>query len=187
MKFNKSQKKNAIFFVLIALMIIPQTRKPIQTFLQKGLAMISPSIVDKDDRVQLDTYYWQLMDINGNTKNFSVSENKVVLINFWATWCPPCIAEMPSLQELYADYYDEVDFYFVSNEKNDVIKEFLKHNGYSFTVHIPTTKYPKTFNVSGIPRTFLIDKQGNIVIDKTGAANWNSDKVRNQIDQLLAE
>ena len=184
---KKSQIKNLIFVAIIALMIIPQTRKPIQVFLQKGLAMISPSVIKENKRELVDNYNWQLQEIDGNSVNFNTSKNKVVLINFWATWCPPCIAEMPSLHKLYDDYENTVDFYFVSNEEIDVLNEFLGKNNYSFKVHVPKTKYPDTFDVSSIPRTFLIDKNGNIVIDKTGAANWNSEKVRNQIEVLLAQ
>lgn len=166
-------------------MIIPQTRKPIQVFLQKGLAMISPSVIQESKRESVNDYNWELQNIDGGSINFNSSEEKVVLINFWATWCPPCIAEMPSLHKLHDDYKDKVDFYFVSNEELDVLSEFLKKNNYSFNVHVPKTKYPEAFDVSSIPRTFLIDKNGDIVIDKTGAANWNSEKVRNQIDKLL--
>ena len=187
MKFDRSQIKNGVLLVLIALLIIPQTRKPIQVFLQKGLALISPSVVNENKRETLDTYNWQLQEINGDLVSFNASKDRVVLINFWATWCPPCIAEMPSLHKLYEDYNNKIDFYFVSNEDREVVHEFLTKNNYSFDVQIPKTKYPSAFDVSGIPRTFLIDKQGEIVIDKTGAANWNSEKVRNQIDALLAE
>lgn len=149
--------------------------------------MFSPSIIDENKRDLVDDYNWQLQDIEGSSVNFNTSENKVVLINFWATWCPPCIAEMPSLHKLYDDYQDKIDFYFVSNEEVGVLNDFLSKNNYAFKVHIPKTKYPESFDISSIPRTFLIDKDGNIVIDKTGAANWNSEKVRNQIDALLAE
>lgn len=168
-------------------MIIPQTRTPIQTFIQKGIAKISPSIINENKREVITDFNWELNDFEGNTINFNSSKNKVVLINFWATWCPPCIAEMPSLHDLLDDYKDSIDFYFVSNEKVEVLNEFLIKNNYSFKIHIPKTKYPEVFDVSSIPRTFLIDKKGSIVIDKTGAANWNSEKVRNQIDALLVE
>ena len=182
---KKSQIKNLIFIAIIALMIIPQTRKPIQTVIQKGIAMFSPSIIKEDKRETMDSYNWRLQDLEGVQINFNESKDKVVLINFWATWCPPCIAEMPSLHKLYDDYKDKVDFYFVSNEEVDVLNKFLAENNYSFNIHIPTTQYPKAFDVSSIPRTFLIDKKGNILIDKTGAANWNSDKVRATIDLLF--
>ena len=168
-------------------MIIPQTRTAIQVFINKGLALFSPSVVKESKRERLLDYNWQLQDNQGKTINFVDSKNKVILINFWATWCPPCIAEMPSLDKLYEDYKDRVDFYFVSNEKIEVIQGFMDKNNYGFKVQIPTAKYPKLFDISSIPRTYLIDKSGFVVMDKTGAANWNSEKVRRQIDVLLAD
>jgi thiol-disulfide isomerase/thioredoxin len=186
MKVSKSQRNNIIFVIILLLLIIPQTRTPIQVFLNKGLAFFGPSIENKSDRVTISDYNWQLNNIDTNTSsNFKNSEGKVIILNFWATWCPPCIAEMPSLKKLHNDYKDTVDFYFVSNENPSIIHSFLKKHNYTFKVFNPITQYPKEFDVSSIPRTFLIDKSGSIIIDKTGAANWNSDKVRSTIDELL--
>lgn len=187
MKISKPQRKNLIFLVVIAILIIPQTRKPIQVFLNKGLALFSPSVIDSEDRKVLDNYNWQLEDFDGNIFNYKSTKGKVVLINFWATWCPPCIAEMPNLEKLYSDYNDKIVFLFVSNEDKETISKFVEKNNFSFKVYRAKSKYPQEFNVRSIPRTFLIDKKGDIVIDKTGASNWNSEKVRTVIDQLLSE
>ena len=187
MKISKSLKKNLIFLLIIALLIIPQTRQPIQVLLNKGLALFSPSVIDTEDRKVLDTYNWHLKDIKGNTFDYVSTQNKVVLINFWATWCAPCIAEMPSLEKLYTDYKDKIVFLFVSNENSEIVSKFITKKGYSFNVYKPLTQYPEVFDVSSIPRTFLIDKKGNIVIDKTGASNWNSESVRTIIDELILE
>ncbi len=187
MKVSKSQRKIFIFLVVIALLIIPQTRQPIQVLLNKGLALFSPSVINSDDRKALDNYDWQLEDSEGNIFNYESTKDKVVLINFWATWCPPCIAEMPNLDKLYKDYNDKIVFLFVSDEDEEKISMFLEKHNYSFKAYKAISEYPNNFNVSSIPRTFLIDKKGNIVIDKTGASNWNSEKVRTLIDQLLTD
>jgi len=187
MKFKKIKRKNLLFLVVIALLIIPQTRQPIQVFLNKGLALFSPSVIDLEDRKVIENYNWQLEDSEGNIFNYATTQNKVVLINFWATWCPPCIAEMPSLEKLHKDYKDKIVFLLVSNEDKEKVSKFITKNNYGFKVYKPLTQYPEVFNVSSIPRTFLIDKNGNIVIDKTGASNWNSEKVRTTIDKLLLE
>jgi thiol-disulfide isomerase/thioredoxin len=184
MKISKSQRNNIIFLVIIAFLIIPQTRKPIQVFLNKGLALFSPSTINKNKQSRLITYNWKLKDENGNVFNFESTKGKVVLVNFWATWCPPCIAEMPSLQKLYNDYNDKIEFVFVSNEKINIINSYLTKNDYTFKAYKPIDN-SNFFEVSSIPRTFLIDKKGHIVINKTGAANWNSDSVRKTIDNLL--
>ena len=186
MKKPKFTSSNIIFIIVIALLIIPQTRQPIQIFLQKGLAMISPSEISADKREILESYEnWKLVDSKGNQFDFKQAEGKVVFINFWATWCPPCIAEMPSMEKLYQDYKDDVDFLFVSNETQEVISKFKKKNAYEFLVHASLTANPEQLETSSIPRTFVLDQQGNIVIDKTGAADWNSKSVRKLLDDLL--
>ena len=119
---------------------------------------------------------------------FSEAKGKVIVINFWATWCPPCIAEMPALEALYEVFKDkEVVFLFVSNEEEEVISNFIDKNEYHFPVYSSLTSYPETFNVTAIPRTFVLDKEGYIVVDKTGAANWNSETVRQQIEALITK
>ncbi len=180
-KFNL---KNIIFLIAIAVLIIPQTRQPIQVLLHKGFALFGPSVIKDAKQVSLTDYNWKLKD-GQDVFDFEAIKGKVVLINFWATWCPPCIAEMPSMQALYNDYKNDIEFVFVSNEENEVINQFLSKNNYTFKVYTPLTKYPESFDVTSIPRTFLIDKQGHIVIDKNGAANWNSSTVRKTIDDLL--
>ncbi|MDW5290949.1 TlpA family protein disulfide reductase [Formosa sp. PL04] len=187
LKSKKNKISNIIFAVFILLLIIPQTRQPIQVFLQKGLAMFGPSVEDKADQEQLDSYQWKLTDLNGVSYDFKSAEGKVVLVNFWATWCPPCIAEMPSLVDLHTDYKDEVQFLFVSNEDKSVIEAFLKKRDFNLPVYQPISAVPEALNTSTIPRTLLIGKDGKIVIDKTGASNWNSDTVRETIDKLLLE
>ncbi|MGZ0016426.1 TlpA family protein disulfide reductase [Yeosuana sp. AK3] len=187
MKFTKSQISNLFFILVILILIIPQTRKPIQVFLNKGMALISPSVQTSEKAKALKSYDWKLKDENEQVFDFENAKGKVVLINFWATWCPPCIAEMPSMQKLYNDYQDKVVFLFVTTDWYSEINPFLEKNNYTFKVFRPLKNDSGLFNVSSIPRTFLIDKSGNIIIDEEGAANWNSDKVRATIDALLKE
>lgn len=184
MKITKKKRNNIIFLILIALFLIPQTRKPIQVFLQKGLALFSPSVIDKSKQDTVTVYDWKLMDKDGSILNFEDTKGKVVLVNFWATWCPPCIAEMPSLQKLHNDYKDKIVFVLISDESPERVNSFLQKNNYDFNVYRQVSN-SDFFNVTGIPRTYLIDKKGRVVIDKTGAANWNSDSVRQTIDGLL--
>ena len=153
MKISKSQRNNIIFLVLIALLLIPQTRKPIQVFLNKGLALFSPSIVDQDKRKAISDFNWNLQNTNTlETYNFKNTEGKVVLVNFWATWCPPCIAELPSLDQLYQSYNDKVVFLFVSNEEISVVNKFLIMKGMSLPVFKPISNYPDyQFVIAGAP------------------------------------
>ena len=110
-----------------------------------------------------------------------------MLINFWATWCPPCIAEMPSLQTLYNDYNEKVVFLFVTHDDFEAVEKFKIQREFNFEVFNPITEIPSELKTSSIPRTFVINKNGEIVIDESGAVNWNSDKVRKQLNNLLLE
>ena len=185
MTITKSRRNNIIFLVVIALLIIPQTRQPIQILLHKGLALFGPSVVNEDNRETLVDYNWQLTDLNNNTVDFNNLKGEVVFVNLWATWCPPCIAEMPGLQKLYDDYYGKIQFLLVSSEDEEVVNNFFAKNNYSFNSYKPTTEIPEKLKSRSIPRTFLIDKDGKIVIDKNGAADWNSKKIRSLIDELI--
>ena len=110
---------------------------------------------------------------------------KVVFISFWATWCAPCIAEMPSMLELYTDYKDRVEFVFVTNEDWQTVSEFYTKKGFDFPTYNQLTNTPKELENSSIPTTFILDKNKKIVVDKRGPANWNSSATRQIIDNLL--
>ncbi len=186
MKFNKKNVSNALFVILLVLFFIPNTRGMMQIFLTR-IFSFSPGVVNVEDRKQVASYDWKLHGVNTESIDFTIAKDKVVLINYWATWCPPCIAEMPSLQELYNDYQENVMFLFVTNEVDEDISKFMNAKKYNYPVYRALSEHPEPFINDPVPQTYLIDKKGNIVIDKSNAWNWNSDKVREIIDNLLAE
>ncbi len=186
MKLDRKKISNLVFVVILVLFFIPNTRGMMQIFLTRIFAF-SPGIVEVDERIKVTSYDWKLHGVNTASINFDVAEGKVVLINYWATWCPPCIAEMPSLQKLYNDYQEKVVFLFVTNEVDDDISKFMSAKHFNYPVYRSLSPNPKPFVNNPIPQTYLIDKKGNIVIDKTNAADWNTAKVRETIDKLLAE
>lgn len=168
----------------IALLIIPQTRKPISISINRLLSF-APAVIGEEDQQSIDTYHWQLQTLSGKQVDFSDSKGKVILLNFWATWCAPCIAEMPTLQALYNDYGERVDFYFVSSDQEKLLKNFMAKNKYSFPVFMPLQNAPEVLEGRMLPTTYLIDKKGNIVIKETGTADWNSEAMRQTLDHLL--
>ena len=185
-KFLKKHWSNILFGVFVVLLIIPQTRMPIQVFVQR-LISFSPSETAEDKRESLLDYQWTLLTLDSEEINFSQSQGKVVIVNFWATWCPPCVAEMPSFQKLYDDYGDKVDFYFVTSEKPDKVNRFLEKNNYSHPVYLQHFEAPEQLQSSVLPTTYVMSKNGKIVIDETGVADWNSKRIRELLDKLLSE
>ncbi|MBL4605042.1 MAG: TlpA family protein disulfide reductase [Flavobacteriaceae bacterium] len=187
MKVNKSKIFNIAIVVFIIVLIIPQTAKPLKVGIHKIFGMFSPSEVGEKSRITLEDYHWELTNHKGESYNLNEAKGKVVFINLWATWCPPCIAEMPSMQELYNDYQDKVLFLFVSNEGQNKVASFFKKKEYNLPSFYPESEIPKELYSKTIPATYIIDKRGTIVIDKSGAANWNGSSVRSLLDRLILE
>lgn len=186
MKLFKNQWSNIIIAVIILVMVIPGTRKPIQIFVNKLIAF-SPSVTSEEERETLSSYNWNLEKNNKDRLEFANLEGKVVIVNFWATWCPPCIAEMPSFELLYRDYQDKIEFLFVSSEDPNAVRGFLDRKKYSLPAYRPVSEAPAPLNGNTLPTTYLIDKTGSIVIKKVGAADWNSESLRETLDKLILE
>ncbi|PLX86037.1 MAG: thioredoxin [Desulfuromonas sp.] len=117
-----------------------------------------------------------LKDVQGQDVTLSQFRGKVVILNFWATWCPPCKAEMPSMDRLN-EIFDGQDFVMlaVNVEEGDggPVKAFLKSNPHSFTVLLdPAAKAQNLFKVYRFPETFIIGKDGAVVDRVIGAIDW---------------
>lgn len=184
--FLKKQWSNILFIIFLILLIIPQTRMPIQVFVQRIISF-SPSEVKETKRETLENYQWTMLDLNRERVDFSASKNKVAVINMWATWCPPCVAEMPSFQKLYNDYGEKVDFYFITSEEVDRIERFMNKHNYNLPIYLQTHEAPEKLESRLLPTTFVISKSGEIVVKETGSADWNSKKTRNLLNRLLEE
>ena len=179
--FTKKNLSNLIFVLAIGLLLYTPTR----TWVLRQIAF-SPSVKKVENSEKLDSYNWQLKGLNVEDVDFRNLKNKVVIVNFWATWCPGCGAEKPMFQKLYNDYKDKVTFLFITNENWDVVNKYFSKTGYNLPIYNSKTIPPKLFlETNSIPASYLIDKEGNVRIKKVGAANWSSTKVRSFIDELL--
>ena len=113
-------------------------------------------------------------DADGNEVKLSDFRGKGVVLNFWASWCGPCKAEMPHFQEAFEAYGDEVQFLMVNmstafGDTQANARALLEENGYSFPVYYDSmAECAYGYGVTGIPMTFFIDGNGNIVSGKSG-------------------
>jgi peroxiredoxin len=108
---------------------------------------------------------FSLTSLDGKTYSLDALRGKVVLLNFWATWCPPCRKEMPDMQKLYTELAPKGFVVLaVSDEKGDVVEKFLADKHYTFPVLLDDgRKVHESFTVEGIPKSFLFDRDGKIV------------------------
>lgn len=145
----------------------------------------NPVPVEERQQQVLEDYDWSLMTLDGEAYDFEDCKGKLTFINFWATWCPPCVAEMPSLQKLYDDYGKEVNFLFVARDREERVEAFLKKNGYNLPVYYERGLVPSQIYYGGLPTTFIISSEGRIVLSTRGSANWDGEGTRNLLDSLL--
>lgn len=126
-------------------------------------------------------------DANGNILSTNQLKGKVVFINFWATWCPPCRAEMPSLNELYNELKGDDHFAFLFLNEDDNIekaKSFLKSSNYSFPVSRRAGNISDEIFSGILPTTVVLNKEGKIVLKHDGIANYDYTGFINQMKSL---
>jgi len=183
------QKKwigNAVLLLAAFVLLFTPIGFKVKVFAIK-LFSTSANVVEEGQQVPLDSYVWKLIDLENRILDFEDQKGKVILVNFWATWCPPCVAEMPSMQELYNEYGDQVTFMFVTSDDRQKVKAFLERKDLDLPVYHPASDTPKKLESKLLPTTYIIDKNGKIVVEETGAADWNSSSIRMLIDGLLSE
>jgi thiol-disulfide isomerase/thioredoxin len=125
--------------------------------------------------VRTDGSSFRLADLRG----------KVVVIDFWATWCPPCVAELPSIARLAADpRLKEVAFLCVATDESaETVRDFLRDKDWPMTV-LHATSLPNVFTTDGIPATFLIAPDGRTVAMEVGAAAWDDPSAVEYLEKL---
>ena len=124
-----------------------------------------------------------LSDLQGNSWHLRDLKGKVVLVNFWATWCPPCRKEMPDLQALYDKYKDQgFVVVSISDEKAAKVQLFISERKITYPVLLdPGRKVNDLFQVEGIPKSFVYDREGKLVAQSIDM------RTRNQFQQMLAQ
>lgn len=172
------QKSGDVFFwVLLVLLVIPGPRKFISTNLNRVIMQVkNPGIISEEKQIELtdQDYRWILTGNDGIAFQFSDLKDRVIFLNFWATWCPPCVAELPEIQKAYEKHGDDVAFILVSNQEAGIVEAFMEKHGYDLPVYYPGSATPGCFESASIPTTFIISGEGRIVSKKKGAINWDS-------------
>ncbi len=196
MYFSTKSKANIagdfIFIMLIIGMIIPSTRAQIMGGVNKIKAfVIAPEVQESTDAKQLtaDDFNYPMLDLSGKELNLSDYKGKVIFLNLWATWCPPCVAEMPSIQNLYDEIEnnENIQLVVLSNEKISKVQPFIQNKEFTFPVFSSNYQLPKPFETESIPTTFIISKSGKIIVREIGASDWGSSHIIETLNKLAEE
>jgi thiol-disulfide isomerase/thioredoxin len=173
-----------LFTVLLIAMLFPTSRKIVSSTIIR-YSMFQPRESKEVSYLNDNDYKWHVEDLDGNLLELSSLKGKVIFINFWATWCPPCIAEMPSIQRLYDEYKEDMAFIIVSQETKETLHEFIQKKGFSFPVYVLSSRQPAIFSSRSIPASFLISPEGQVMMKKQGAARWDGNNVKQLIEEML--
>ncbi|MBC5773082.1 TlpA family protein disulfide reductase [Pontibacter sp. KCTC 32443] len=131
---------------------------------------------------------FQMVGLDGKTVSFESLRGKVVFMNIWATWCPPCVAEMPNIQSLYEKVgSDKIAFVMLSVDEAvmEKVKKFINKKGYTFPVYMPASQFPKEFYSNSIPTTFIISPEGKIVAKQEGMADYDTKEVQDFLQSIV--
>jgi peroxiredoxin len=169
-----------IFAVLGLLILLQQWRYLVDGTATPAMPMSSRTVMAPD---------FSLRDLDGNVRRLASFRGRVVLLNFWATWCPPCQTEMPLLEALYQAYKDHgFQVVAVSSDVQgaEVVQPFVTQHHLSFTTLLDATgQVARLYGVTSLPTTYLLDREGRLVTVVIGNHDWEKADARALIMSLL--
>ena len=129
---------------------------------------------------------WAIRPMGGEEIRLERFRGELLFINLWASWCRPCVAELRSIERLWESLGDVegVRFVMVSPEGERGVREFLRRNPYDLPFYTEAQRMPPAFGLRALPTTFIVDRQGRLVLVHRGAANWDTDRVRDLLTGL---
>ncbi|MEH6305998.1 redoxin family protein [Olivibacter sp. CPCC 100613] len=181
----------ALLFIA-TLLVMPSFKSTVLQGLMK-IGLFKPkneSVMKADRPTHAPLSHISFRDQDNRIVNLGDLKGKVIFINFWATWCPPCIAEMPSLQNLYnmKKQDEELVFLFVETDGNlkKAIK-FMNKNQYDLPTYTPNSPIPADLLGSTIPTTVILNKSGEIAFKHEGMADYSHPDATRLLDKLKAQ
>ena len=185
--FVKRHWFSIIFYIIIALLIFHPGAKSwvLQQVVSTGLLKAN---INKEKENLIAAGNFSFSDESGKISSIADLKGKVVFINFWASWCPPCRAEMPDLNNLYNKLKNDERYVFLfMNEDEDKSKavEYLHKNNFTIPLHEKAGSVPPEIFSGTLPTTIVLNKQGEIVLKHTGMAAYDSRGFIKQLEDLL--
>lgn len=190
MKVNSGYVISGVALVILALIFFTPLSEVFTTKINKAtLTGQSKELPDRNLNLDDEKFEIELKGYNGTPdSNLADSRGKVVFLNFWGSWCPPCVAEMPSIQKLYETKGKDVFFILITmQDKPEKFVPYLKENGYSMPVYEANTLLPKALIPNSFPTTFILNKKGEVVRKETKSKDWNLPEIHKLLDELIKE
>lgn len=167
---------------LLAILLIPSFKEFVtrQILMKPSLEKVENEVTFTPEELNI-----QLKGVNVPDANLADFKGKVVFLNFWGTWCPPCRAEYPSIQKLYEAKKDKVQFVLVAmQDEEEKVKQFLAENKYTTPVYLAKSPLAEKMLPKSFPTTFLVGQNGRILMKEDAAKDWNAEDVLQFIDSV---
>ncbi len=176
-------KKNLVYIVLLivigGVLMIPNVRN----YLRNQFFPIAT--INKAVTISENDFDIELRGINTENTNLKSLKNKTLFLNFWGTWCPPCRKEWPTIQAMYDSRKDKMNFALIAmQDQEENVRKFLKENNYTVPVYIVESPISESILPKVFPTTFLIDKNGKILLKEDAYKDWNSESSLQFIDSV---
>ena len=178
MKIDKAIKEWAFILVLFGILYFTGLHTEVAGFAQRMVlktGLITPELDAEEITIKEADYNFELIDLKGKRVNLREFKNKVIFMNMWATWCAPCIAELPSIERL-SEKTDpqKIQFVMISTDRNrEKLKKFIERKEIQLPVYQVAGAVPEVFYSTSIPTTYVIAPGGKIVSKKVGMANYD--------------
>ena len=191
MNLKNELKKRWLSILFYALIIVFLFSPDAKSWLLKQVVstgLLKAEIKKDSDKNTSEAVTFSYTDAKGEPATTADLKGKVVFINFWASWCPPCRAEMPSLKNLYQKFKDDDRFVFLfMNEDEDKNKaiEYLEKNSFTIPLFYSLGNVPREIFSGSLPTTIVLDKEGKIVLKHQGMAGYDTEGFIRQLKELL--
>ena len=196
---NKKTKRSLIEYGVIGAVVLTLFLTGLHTevfgFLQRGIlatGIMNPDVTEKEEAVSetsgpMADFNLQLMNSKGELALMEQFRGKVIFLNIWATWCPPCVAEMPGINKLYKELKNDGDVVFLMLSVDDdfeTAKRFKERKKFEFDVYQATSRIPQMYYSQSIPTTYVIGAGGELALTHEGMANYNTGEFKEFLQSL---
>ena len=186
--FSKKGLVNILFILaILVLLFVPSAKAFVLQGLMK-IGLFKPDTNEITIKKPADLSGIKFKDSTGNIVDLGNLKGKVVFVNFWATWCPPCLAEMPAVNKLYELYKGHKDVVFLLVDADGdfaVSQQFMDKKNYDLPVYAVASAIPEKIFKGSLPTTVVFDKKGRLSYHGEGAANYADQKFVDFIEQLI--
>lgn len=185
-KHMKKYISNGIFILIVGLIIFVPSAKALVIQGLMTIGLFNPDVKTQQFETN-SSLELKFKDQKGEVVTLADLKGKVVFLNFWATWCPPCLAEMPSINKLYELHKNNSDVVFImldADQNFAKAHDYMTRRSYTMPVYQMASSVPEQIFAGSLPTTVVFDKQGRLSFRHEGAANYNSKKFVEFMEKL---